>query len=154
MTLAAIGFGGVAAICFGTAILLMYKRYLPKAQPWLMLVAGLGLAGGLFGVLVNRLAGVLTSTSATTTRVLFATGGAAGAAGLAIWLGLYLWIHLKPKGQQPTKFTRWIALIYPSILVAVGGAFLGVSTTAGEVFAIVAREIGALIDQVVSGARR
>ena len=55
MTLAAIGFGGIAAICFGTAILLMYKRVWPKAQPWLMLVAGLGMAGGMFGVLVDKL---------------------------------------------------------------------------------------------------
>ena len=154
MTLAAIGFGGVAAICFGTAILLMYKRVWAKAQPWLMLIAGLGLAGGLFGVLVDRFAGVLTSASATTARVLFAAGGAAGAAGLAIWLGVYLYIHLKPRGAQPTKFTRWIAFIYPSILVTVGGAFLGASTTAGEVFAVVAREVGALIDQVVSGTER
>jgi hypothetical protein len=86
--------------------------------------------------------------------MLFAAGGAAGAAGLAIWMGLYLYIHLKPKGQKPTKFTRWIALIYPSILVAVGGVFLGASTTAREVFATVTHEVGALIDEVVNGAGR
>jgi hypothetical protein len=154
MTLAAIGFGGIAAICFGLAILLMYKKFWPKSQPWLMLIAGLGIAGGMFGVLVDKLAGVLTNASATTARMLFAAGGAAGAAGLAIWLGVYLYIHLKPKGQKPTKLTRWIALIYPSVLVTVGGVFLGISMTAGEAFAVVAREVGALIDQVVSGAGR
>jgi hypothetical protein len=37
-------------------------------------------------------------------------------------MGIVLYIHMKPKGQPPTRFTPWLAFIFPSVLAATGFA--------------------------------
>lgn len=116
---------GVSGLALVIALGFMFKKVLKKFIPWLMLVAGLGLAG-VFGTLVyNAVNRGVSGVSHATEKVL-----GAGIGGLAVvaWLTILLVPHLKPKGQPPTKFTPWIAFIYPAVLTAVGGI---VSVAAG-----------------------
>lgn len=134
MVLALAGISGIALVI---AIACMFKKILKQKVPWLMLIAGLGLSG-VFGTLVfsavNR---TVEGASHATEKLL-----GAGVGGLAIiaWLTIVLLPHLKPKGQPPTKFTPWIALIYPAVLAAVGGV---VSSAAGLGKNVVTQAAGA-----------
>jgi hypothetical protein len=148
--LASLSFGGIAAIALMLALLFVYKKVFPKAVPWLMLTAGLGLIG-IIGRLLDRSAGFLVGITDATTRAVFGVGAPIG---LVIVMGTYLFLHLKPRGHPPTKLTKWIALIFPSVLVTVGGIFLGLTMTTEGLVAEVSQVVGELVDSIASEAGR
>lgn len=119
--------GGVAALAFAIALALMFKKIAKRLIPWLMLIAGIGL-GGVIGLLSDRLVnGTVGGISRATGALL--GGGAVGGLIVVAVLTIVIAPHMKPKGgQPPTKFTPWLAFIFPAVLVAVGGMF---STLAG-----------------------
>lgn len=131
---------GISALALAIAITLMYKRIGKKFVPWLMLIAGIGL-GGVIGSLSDRLVtGAVNGVSRASGTLL----GAAAVGGLIVIAILTILIapHMKPKGQPPTKFTPWIAFIFPAALVAVGGMF---STLAGLSENVVTQAAGAVM---------
>jgi hypothetical protein len=118
--------GGVAALAFAIALALMFKKIAKKLIPWLMLIAGIGL-GGVIGLLSDRLVnGAVNGISKAVGTLL--GGAAVGGLIVVAVLTILLMPHMKPKGQPPTRFTPWLAFIFPAVLVAVGGMF---STLAG-----------------------
>jgi hypothetical protein len=139
--------GAAAAIAFALALLLMRKRAWPRAVPWLMLVAGLGVAG-LLGTFLDRLAGGLEAVASAGTGAVF---GVAVPFLLAIVMGVYLFIHLKPKGAQPTRLTAWMALLFPAVLATLGGAFAGLTGVAGEFTGALGQTLGTLFNDVIAG---
>jgi hypothetical protein len=148
--LASLSLGSIAAIAFMLAFLLAHKKVWPKAVPWLMLLAGLGLAG-LLGQALDGVAGLLVGVTDKGTRAVFGIGVPIG---LVVLMGVYLYLHLKPKGQAPTKLTKWIALIFPPVLVTVGGVFLGVSMTTEGMAAEVTKVVGNVVETVATQTGR
>jgi len=132
--------GGVAALAFAIALALMFKKIAKKAIPWLMLIAGIGL-GGVIGSLSDRLVNGAVDGVSRATGALFG-GAAVGGLIIIAWLTIVLLPHMKPKGQPPTKFTPWVAFIFPAALVAVGGMF---STLAGLSENVVTQAAGAVM---------
>jgi drug/metabolite transporter (DMT)-like permease len=120
-----LSFAALAVAAFAVGLLLHWKKTGKKVVPWMMLVAGFGIAG-MLGSVLNRIASSLTSGTTSATERLFGTGVPVLVAVLTI---VYLAIHLKPKGQPPTRFTPWVALAFASILVAAGGAFAAAAAT-------------------------
>ncbi|MEQ7007675.1 hypothetical protein ABN028_15985 [Actinopolymorpha sp. B17G11] len=139
--------GAAAAIGFALALLLMRKKAWPRAVPWLMLIAGLGVAG-LLGNLLHRFAGAAERVTGAGTAAVF---GVAVPVLLAVVMGAYLFIHLKPKGAPPTRVTAWTALLFPAVLTAVGGAFAGVAAVAEGALGTVGQTVGSLFNDVISG---
>jgi hypothetical protein len=132
--------GGVAALAFAIALTLMFKKIAKKLIPWLMLVAGIGL-GGVIGSLSDRLVnGTVDGISRAAGSLL--GGTAVGGLIVIAVLTILLVPHMKPKGQPPTRFTPWLAFIFPAALVAVGGMF---STLAGLSENVVTQAAGALM---------
>jgi hypothetical protein len=148
--LASLSFGGIAAIAFGLALLFVYKKVWPKAVNWLMLIAGLGLVG-VIGRILDRFAGLLVGITDAGTRAVF---GVAVPIGLVILFGVYLYLHLRPRGHPPTKLTKWIALVFPSVLVTVGGVFLGLTITTEGLVTEMTHIVGQLVDSVATEAGR
>lgn len=132
--------GGVAALAFAIALALMFKKIAKKLIPWLMLVAGIGL-GGVIGLLSDRLVnGAVNGVSKAVGTLL--GGAAVGGLIIIAVLTILLLPHMKPKGQPPTRFTPWLAFIFPAVLVAVGGMF---STLAGLSENVVTQAAGAFM---------
>lgn len=118
---------GVAACALVLAILLRKNSAWPKVVPWLMLTAGFGLAG-LAGALLTRLVGMILGVVGAGTNALF---GAAVPGIVALGIGVALFIHMRPKAS-PSKATPWLALIFPAVLVAMGGPFANLGTGFGD----------------------
>lgn len=132
--------GGIAALAFAIALALMFKKIAKKFIPWLMLVAGIGL-GGVIGALSSRLVNGAVNGVSQATGALFGAGAIGGLI-IVAWLTIVIAPHMKPKGQPPTKFTPWLAFIFPAVLVAVGGMF---STLAGLSENVVTQVAGAFM---------
>jgi hypothetical protein len=111
---------GISGISLAIALALMFKRSAKKIVPWLMLIAGMGLAG-ILGALVDRIVGTVVNGVSDATSKLFGAG--VGGIALIAILTVFIAPHMKPKGQPPTRFTPWLAFVYVSVLVAVGGVF-------------------------------
>lgn len=133
---------GIAAACLVIAFLLRKNSAYPKIVPWLMLTAGLGLSG-IGGVLLAKIVGILTSLTGSATQAMF---GVAVPGVLALAIGLALVLHMKPKAS-PSKATPWLALIFPSVLASIGGAFAGI----GEQFGAVVMTVAQTTTQLIAG---
>lgn len=113
----ALSAAAIAAIAGALGIYLLRKKVWQKYVPYLMLAAGLGLAGMLGGAL-DWIGQSLVGTTSSVTRTL---AGAAVPLVLTFVFGLALVLALKPKGPGVTRWTPWIALVFPAVLVATGG---------------------------------
>lgn len=113
----------IAATALVLGLIVRKKAKGSKAVPWLFLIAGFGLAG-LIGRWLDWIAGALTSASQTATAYIFGVG----LPGLiAVAFAVYLFFHLKPKGQKPTAVTPWIALLTPALLMTSVSAMAGLT---------------------------
>lgn len=141
--------GAVAALAFVIALGLMFKKFGKKAVPWLMLIAGGGLAGVLGAVLTKLITGGINGFSSAVGVVL----GAGSVGGLLViaWLTIILLPHMKPKGQPPTRFTPWIAFSYVPVLVAVGGIFSALAGLSQNVVTQAFGIVGSTISAVIQG---
>ncbi|HEY2086229.1 MAG TPA: hypothetical protein VGH54_09420 [Mycobacterium sp.] len=111
--------GGIAAISLVIAIGLMVVGIAKQAVVYLMLIAGLGLSG-LIGVALGRIMGSAVKGTATAGDAVLGAGGL-GTLVLFAFLSTLLVPRLKPRSNPPTKWTKWIALSYGSVMVATGG---------------------------------
>ncbi|MEQ7125333.1 hypothetical protein ABN034_12510 [Actinopolymorpha sp. B11F2] len=139
--------GAAAAIAFVVALVLVRLKAAPRVVPWLMLIAGLGVAG-LLGRLLDKFAGVLETVVGAGTGALF---GVAVPAALAVVCAVYLFFHLRPRGAKPTKLTVVTALVFPSVLASLGGAFAGLAVVASGFLGAVGDTLGSLFGDVMSG---
>lgn len=112
---------GLAAICFGVALALMKKGLAKRGVVYLMLLAGMAGLGGALGAIVARIvrSGVNGATNATD-RLL---GTGVGGLLVILVLSIFIYPHVKPRGQPPTKATAWLALIWGTVAASVGGVF-------------------------------
>ena len=111
--------GAISAIAFILGAIAWKKGSLTQAVPWLMLIAGVGIGGGISSVLI-MVAGASDSVASGATR--WATGaGITFAAALIV--GIFLALSMPPWGR-PTKFTPLLALIFPSLLAVSTFGFL------------------------------
>jgi hypothetical protein len=138
----------VSAVSLVIALGLMYKRIGKKFVPWLMAIAGIG-PSGIFGALVERIVSSLVGGISSATSKLLGAG--VGGLVLVAWLTIVLLPHMKPKGQPPTKFTPWVAFVYPSVLVAVGGIFSGLAGLSGNIVTQAAGMTWSTISAVIGG---
>lgn len=139
---------GISGLALVIALALMFKRIAKKLIPWLMLIAGIGLAGVL-GTLVDRIiARAVGGVSDAASKLLGA--GVGGLAVIAV-LTVLLVPHMKPKGQPPTRFTPWLALIYTSVLVAVGGIFSSAVGMSSNIVTDAANTVGMFLSALVQG---
>lgn len=119
---------GISAVLLVAALTMMFKRVGKKIVPWLMFLASLGLAGAL-GSLVDRAAAALARATETTSARLVGVGLPLL---LAVIVGIALYPHMRPKGQPPTRFTPWLAFLFPAILAAAGlGALAALAASLG-----------------------
>jgi hypothetical protein len=144
-----ITFAAVAVLAFVLGVLFHVKKVGKKAVPWLMVVASFGLAGVL-GSVLDRLASSSTAGTTSATARLF---GTAVPMVLAVVVIAYLAIHMKPKGQPPTRLTPWIALASVPILRAAGGVFASIASKGQVTMADVTTGVWAFLTDVVGGPR-
>ncbi|HEY9251592.1 MAG TPA: hypothetical protein VIP06_02955 [Nocardioides sp.] len=131
----ALGAAGIAVLFLGAAFTLHFLKSAKKTVPWLMLLGGFGVAG-IFGSLLLRLGGFAVGTSGSATRMLF---GAAVPLLPVLVVGIILVVQMRPHGKGPNKATPWLALVFPSLLAALGGT--------------IAATIGAAPDQVYAAVQ-
>ena len=112
---------GIAAICFGVALALMKKGLAKRGVVYLMLLAGMAGLGGALGAIVAKIvrSGVNGAANATD-RLL---GAGVGGLLVILVLSIFIYPHIKPKGQPPTRATAWLALIWGTVAASVGGVF-------------------------------
>lgn len=110
---------GIGAIALVAALVLFFKKAGKKVVPWLMLIAGLTIAGGVVNRILDRVSSSASRATESASARLFGVGLPFL---ITIAMGIVLFIHMKPKGQPPTRFTPWLALVFPSILAATGFA--------------------------------
>lgn len=143
--------GGVAALALLVALVLMYKHYGKKAVPYLMLIAGAGLAG-IGGAVVGGVAARAVGGLTTAAERLLGVSGATAGVGIVVALSLVLWPHMKPKGAQPpTRFTPWGALLYFPTLVAAGGVFSSLVGLSHNIVTQAAGMLGTTLFAIVQG---
>jgi hypothetical protein len=133
MTSAYLSAAGLGALALVVALVLHFKKYGKKIVPWLMLLAGFSLAGSFGGLLDKLAASLARSTESASARLL----GVGLPLIISVIVALCLLPHMKPKGQPPTKFTPWLALVFPALLATTGlgalAALVGsVSTNVGN----------------------
>lgn len=115
----------LGAICLAIGGWAMWRKKLPKARIWLMLIAGL-CSAGLLSRFGHYLAGLLVTV---TSRLTTATIGAA--AGVIVGVLVILELHHAghPKKGKPEAWHAPLAFISPALLAAAGGIF---ATLAGS----------------------
>lgn len=121
---------GIAAICFGVALAMMKKGLGKRAVVYLMLLAGMAGLGGAFGALIAKIIRSGVNGATDTTDRLLGTG--VGGLLVLLVLSIFIYPHVKPKGQPPTKATPWLALTWGTVAASVGGVFaaaMGFSTS-------------------------
>lgn len=116
VTLTAASIGAIALVA---GLVLFFKKAGKKIVPWLMLIAGLSIAGGVINRVLERIGDSASRATESASARLFGVGLPFL---LTIAMGIVLYIHMKPKGQPPTRFTPWLALVFPSVLAATGFA--------------------------------
>lgn len=141
--------GGIAAVCFAIAIAFIVKKLAKRTVVFLMLITGVIGLGGIVGSIVTRTThgGVGGATRAS--NALLGTG-AGGLIVLAV-LSIFIYPHIKPKGQPPTKFTPWLALIWGPIAAAVGGVFAAAAGLSSNIVAGGVSSLGDLVSAVIQG---
>lgn len=144
-----LSFAAIAVTAFVLGLLFHFKKVAKKAVVVLMLIASFGIAGVLGSVLA-RLASSATEGTTSATGKLFGTSVPFV---LAVLVLAYLVIHLKPKGQPPTRFTPWIALASVPILLAAGGVFAGMATQGRVTVADITTGATAFVTDLFGGAR-
>lgn len=126
--------GGIAAICFGLALVLIKTSQGKRTTVYLMLIAGVLGLGGALGAIVNRIvtSGVNGASNATD-RLL---GAGVGGFLIAAALSIAIWPHAKPKSPKPpTKATPWLALTWGMVAAAVGGIWAKAAGMSGDIVA-------------------
>jgi len=130
--------GAVAVIAFGLALLLLYKRNWRPSRivVVLMLLAGFGLTGGIVGDGILAAARALGTAASTATAKAFGVGVPIALLVLAI-----AWVVIDMKDRVITIPTPWIALAIPTLMVALGGMYVGIG---GEALSAIGNGIGGL----------
>jgi hypothetical protein len=116
VTLTAASIGAIALVA---GLVLFFKKSGKKIVPWLMLIAGLSIAGGVINRILDRIGASTARATESASARLFGVGVPFL---ITIAMGIVLYIHMKPKGQPPTRFTPWLAFVFPSVLAATGFA--------------------------------
>jgi len=142
----ALSAGAISAIVLVIGYALKRKSFCPRVVPWLWLIGGFGVAGLLGDLLVG--AGRALSGASSAASVLFF--GVAVPALIAIYLGVTLAIDMRPKGS-PTKATPWMALLFPAMLAAAGGAFTQLHGAADLYAGGAADALSSFFETAVSG---
>lgn len=130
--------GAVAVIAFGLALLLLYKRGWKPSRivVVLMLLAGFGLTGGILG------SGILAATRALGEAASTATARGFGVAVPIVLLVIAVaWVVIDMKDRTITVPTPWIALAIPTLMVALGGLYVGIG---GEALSTIGNGISGL----------
>jgi hypothetical protein len=109
----------IGAIALTVGLILYFKKAGKKVVPWFMLIAGLSIAGGVINRVLDRVGVSAARATESASARLFGVGVPFL---ITIAMGIVLYIHMKPKGQPPTRFTPWLAFVFPSILAATGFA--------------------------------
>lgn len=109
----------IGAIALTIGLVLFFKKAGKKLVPWFMLIAGASITGGVVNRILDRVGGSTATAMNSASSRLF---GVAVPFLITIAIGIVLFIHMRPKGQPPTRFTPWLALVFPSILAATGFA--------------------------------
>ena len=125
--------GGLAAIALCVALACMKKGVAKRSVVYLMLIAGTAGLGGAIGSFISRIvrSGVNGATKAT--DQLFGVG--VGGLIAILVLTIFVYPHVKPKGQPPTRATPWLALAWGTVAIAVGGVFAAAAGLSANLFA-------------------
>jgi hypothetical protein len=109
----------IGAVALTIGLVLFFKKAGKKIVPWFMLVAGVSIAGGVINQILDRIGVSAARATGSASARLFGVGVPFL---ITIVMGIVLFIHMKPKGQPPTRFTPWLAFVFPSVLAATGFA--------------------------------
>lgn len=109
----------IGAVALTIGLVLWFKKAGKKLVPWFMLIAGASITGGVIKRILDRIGSSTADAMASGSAALFGVGVPFL---ITIVIGIVLAIHMRPKGQPPTRFTPWLALVFPSILAATGFA--------------------------------
>lgn len=109
----------IGAVALTIGLVLFFKKAGKKIVPWFMLIAGMSIAGGVVWQILNRVGGAASRATESASARMFGVGVPWL---LTVAMGIVLYIHMKPKGQNPTRLTPWLAFIFPSVLIATGFA--------------------------------
>jgi hypothetical protein len=146
-----LGSGVLSAAAFVVALQLHREKVFKRLVPWLMLIAGLGLAGAL-GKLLGLFAGLLERLSTTGTKAFFGIGIPWI---VAVVMLIHLVLHMNPlkRGKGPDAPTPWVALLFPSVLAVSSGILAIFNGWTGDTFQQFGTISAQLFNDLTSGAR-
>jgi hypothetical protein len=114
------GVAAISGIALVVAAWLWWHRDAPKICTLLALIAGLGIAGGVSGVL-GRLPTQLLHTAGATTGGVTGLAPAAIVTGLAVVAALEVGIKgVHPRKAKPRRWHPFLAMALPTIVIASG----------------------------------
>lgn len=125
--------GGIAALALVVALAFMKKGLAKRGVVYLMLTVGLLGLGGALGAIVTRIVNSGVHGASNATSRLFGTG--VGGFAIMLLLTIFIYPHVRPKGQPPTKATPWLALIWGTVAAAVGGVWATAAHGSGNFIA-------------------
>jgi hypothetical protein len=136
-----LGAAGIAVLFLGAGWTLHFLKSAKKTVPFLMLLGGFGVAG-VFGSLLFRLGAFTVGTSGSATRMLF---GAAVPLLPVLIVGIILVVQMRPHGKGPNKATPFLALVFPSMVAALGGGIAAtIGTAPDQIYAAVSTFLASL----------
>lgn len=118
---------GIAVVALFVAVVLLKREKARKTAGVFMLVAGLGLTGGLIGGLLQTLGSFVGNLMTNVTAQVF---GVAVPSALVLAIGVWLYIDFHPKNKTPSKPFPVLAFTFPVLLPLLGGVYAGMGHSA------------------------
>lgn len=140
---------GIAAIAFCVAVACMRKGLAKRIVVFLMLITGTIGLGGIVGAIMSRTTHAAVGGATSASDKLFGAG--VGGLILMLVLTIFIYPHVKPKGQPPTKATPWLALIWGPIAATVGGVFAAAAGLSSNIFAGGANSVSGVVTAFLQG---
>lgn len=139
---------GLGAVLLVFALMMRRGKKAPKFRGYIFAGAGLLIGGGL---LLSVMVWITHAAETVTGRTTSIAVGTAVPLCIIVGAGVFLYTEFEPKNSSPHKWADWVALLFPALLLSMGGAWAAATTHAHGQFAIAAAHFLTTTTQMIQG---